>query len=310
MRRAGFSTKRLHFSLGIGFPLPGGRTQYNLGCLLFWEAEASKASRDAEERLVAAIQAFNNARTAHQHVQSSQDWVAITLGLANARLSLGTRLCLPEFAPNRGEGLKEIHQAMMLYKQAIPQLASTQLKVGLANVRIAFEIFAKISSSEEERAGLRGHIADVIALRVRHYSRYNHGDERILNRLSALANNLPLIDTVPEKMYQGSEKVISDILGILASSGLPKTEWPAILRTALEQIASPARSLPDEMAAHAETAEGAREVTSRAKGKVRSEPEPTSSLLTPKVQAIFGKIPKEFRTRSYIKQDENFRGVL
>jgi hypothetical protein len=71
----------------------------------------------------------------------------------------------------------------------------------------------------------------------------------LLHVLNKLIDNLSEDSIISADMGKDAELVALDILDILASSELPKTEWPGILRTVIERISpSAGRSLPTEVA--------------------------------------------------------------
>lgn len=68
-------------------------------------------------------------------------------------------------------------------------------------------------------------------------------------------------------MAKDTETVIADLFNVLASSELPKTEWPKVLRAAIDRVNSPAPSLP------------------------------------PRVHELFGDVPPPLQTKTYTKSD-------
>ena len=218
-------------------PLTWGRTQYNLGSALLREVLEGKQPPEVEKLLVEAIQAFEAARNAHKHLQASEDWVAVTMGLANAQVCYG--ICLLDSPEGRQTEVRGIRHAISLYKEIIPRLVTSQLRVGFGNLQIGLQILARVS---DDKASLRGHVIDAIVLRIRHDDRslrgvfsYESGDF-----IRSLMEDLLSTDRTTNITGGGTDLLVSNILAILAASELPKTEWSEILRAAIDQISLPA----------------------------------------------------------------------
>jgi tetratricopeptide (TPR) repeat protein len=276
-------------------PLAWGRVQNNLGMVLLQEALASRRSPRNADLIRRAIQAFRAARDTHEHLQASLDWAVITVGLANALLSYGTHLCLPGPEADRTTGTDNIEQALALFRGTFLSLTPPHLGIVLNNLQVAFQVLAQISADQKDRAKFREQVLEVIILRLMYYkSCFEYNFSSILHIVTKL---LPMSDRISTGMGKDADQVISDIKDILASSGLPETEWPGILRTVIQRVSpSQAPSLPDE---------AARETTGRTKRKPRAQAEtvePHAGMPdTEAVKLVFGDIPESFQTGTYTR---------
>lgn len=139
------------------FPLTRALAQHNLATALLQEALASAAPKTRQHILSDAITAFEAALQVRQQAQTPLDWAVTTVNLADAQLALAAG------APDRAASLARIRSAIDNYKAALAELTPSDVTKTLHNLRIAWEMLAKVAGAAAAKPEIAAHQRDVQA---------------------------------------------------------------------------------------------------------------------------------------------------
>jgi tetratricopeptide (TPR) repeat protein len=229
-------------------PLAWSLTQHNFGTALWLEAQQKPPSEDRQKQFCEAIKALEAARSERQQERAPLDWAVTTINLATALVGLGVSL-LSDRPPDKSTGSRHVARAISLYKEALAELTPSDAIKTVGNLFVVLEVLKTSPNEMTALEMVRGHQNDVltIARRVGHADLIITVSQALIITLVEILF-LHIRGTVVSDVTPLAT-ILADIAGVLASSGLPRTEWPNVLRIAIDRVATSARSLPDEVVA-------------------------------------------------------------